>query len=74
MAAVNHGKKRTVAVYILLYLHEAPGVMTITCVEEKKMRGAPQWWSGFVAAVLGGLVGVTVGGAAGPRSRPAESA
>src|SRR5262252_8567066 len=59
MMAVNHGKKRTVPVDIFLDIHEARGVMTIPCGEEKRMRGAPQWWSGLVAAVLGGLVGVT---------------
>jgi hypothetical protein len=61
MAAVNHGKKRTGAVYIPLYIHEALGVRTITCGEEKGIRGAPQWWSGLVGAVLGGPVGVTAG-------------
>src|SRR5262245_14195994 len=69
-AAVNHGKKRTVAVYILLYPHEAPGVMTITCVEEQRMRRAQPWWSGLVAAVLGGLVGVTAVAAAGAQFLP----
>jgi branched-chain amino acid transport system substrate-binding protein len=39
-------------------------------VEEKGMRGAPQWWSGLVAAVLGGLVGATVVAAAGEQFLP----
>jgi hypothetical protein len=30
-------------------------------MEEKARRGAPQWWSGLVAAVLGGLLGVMAG-------------
>src|SRR5262245_9759170 len=46
--------------------------MTIMCVEEKKMRGVPQWWSGLVAAVLGGLVDVTVA-AAGAQFLPVLS-
>jgi branched-chain amino acid transport system substrate-binding protein len=34
------------------------------------MRGAPQWWSGLVAAVLGGLVGATAVAAAGEQFLP----
>jgi hypothetical protein len=30
-----------------------------TWVEDKEMHLQRQWWSGLVAAVLGGLVGVT---------------
>jgi len=37
------------------------------------MRGAPQWWSGLVAAVLGGLVSVTAVGAAGAQFLPVLS-
>src|SRR5215831_10600711 len=37
--------------------------MTLTYVEEKRMRVAPQWWSGLMAAVFLGLVGVTAGAA-----------
>src|SRR5512134_3798041 len=31
-----------------------------TCMEEKAMRLTYQWWRGLVAAVLGGLISVTV--------------
>jgi branched-chain amino acid transport system substrate-binding protein len=37
------------------------------------MRFAQQWWSRLVAAVLGGLVGVTVAGAAGEQFLPVLS-
>src|SRR5712691_3042040 len=40
-----------------------------TCLEDKSMRLQHQWWSGLVAAVLGGLVGVT-GAAAGEQFLP----
>jgi branched-chain amino acid transport system substrate-binding protein len=39
-------------------------------VEDKGMRVQRLWWSGLVAAVLGGLVGVTVAGAAGEQFLP----
>jgi branched-chain amino acid transport system substrate-binding protein len=47
--------------------------MTLTCVEEKGMRLAPQWWTVLVAAVLGGLVGVTAVAAAGAQFLPVLS-
>jgi branched-chain amino acid transport system substrate-binding protein len=47
--------------------------MTITWVEEKGMRVAPQWWRGLVAAVLGGLVGMPAGVAAGEQFLPVLS-
>ena len=34
------------------------------------MRLKHQWWNGLVAAMLGGLVGVTVAGAAGEQFIP----
>ena len=37
------------------------------------MRGAPQWWSGLVATVLSGLVGVTAVAAAGAQFLPVLS-
>src|SRR5262245_2168644 len=39
-------------------------------VEEKGMRVQRLWWRGLVAAVLGGLLGVTVAGAAGEQFLP----
>jgi branched-chain amino acid transport system substrate-binding protein len=42
-------------------------------VEEKGMRCQQPWWSGFVATVLGGLVGVTAVTAAGEQFLPVLS-
>jgi branched-chain amino acid transport system substrate-binding protein len=42
-------------------------------VEEKEMRVARQWWTVLVAVVLGGLVGVTLAGAAGEQFIPVLS-
>src|SRR5215813_312047 len=45
-----------------------------TCVEDKGMHLQRQWWSGLVAAVLGGLMGVTaVAAAAGEQFIPVLS-
>ena len=41
-----------------------------TCVEDKGMHLQRQWWSGLVAAVLLGLVGVTAVAAAGAQFLP----
>jgi branched-chain amino acid transport system substrate-binding protein len=49
------------------------GVMTLTCVKETKMRGAPQWWSVLAAAVLVGLVSATTVVAAGTQFLPVLS-
>src|SRR5262245_52665691 len=38
--------------------------------EDTAMRMKHQWWSGLAAAVLGGLVGVTLAGAAGVQFLP----
>ena len=40
------------------------------CWEDQGMRLQHQWWSGLVAAVLGGLVGVTAVAAAGEQFLP----
>jgi hypothetical protein len=54
-----------------LYRTAAPGYTGTglrqkpTCLEDKGMRLKQQWWRGLVAAVLGGLVGVTAVAAGG---------
>src|SRR5262245_66230245 len=43
------------------------------CLEDEGMRMQHQWWSGLVAAMLGGLVGVTAVAAAGAQFLPVLS-
>jgi hypothetical protein len=62
-----------------LYRVTVPGYTGIgagrepTCVEDKGMHLQRQWWSGLVAAMLGGLVGVTTVVAAGEQFLPVLS-